>query len=444
MAIPFLVLTGAVIVGAMAYAYSRSRDSTHPMVFFGLLLLYVYAFRPVTLAYYGVLQEWFSADRLLHVVLFRLASVSLFCLGCIYGVSRYSRQMSRQRPVLRVSPGFRGRAYMAGAILGMLGMLSFLYVLFIERGGLTETFSSPYAFKMASSGYLFESRWLGGPAVLMLAFARRGQRLRIQDIVLAICLLSPLWLPGVLGAKRGPSFYALCVVAFAYFVWRERRPTILQLAGVLGAAGVVAIFLVLNRSDIYIGSSFHLDFSSVFGYLFKAENIARDEEFISSGGAFLTAERFGRYGWGALWVVMFVIRPIPRQIWPTKYEDCGFDWLLQPPGQGMFGYSNVEWMEAAGFQPAYGCAYGFETDFFLEFSWGSLIFCYLLGLLFAWMWKRERAGGGLAQIVLITSLALAVYLPTQGAVQYFFFWSAAIIPTVIMWRFFVQPPSRAG
>lgn len=442
MAAIILIVTGLVILVAMLRAFVQTRDPLHPMILIGLLCLYVYSFRPLNLVAHGILQDWLTPDRLDFVVLFRLVSICLFCFGCLWRVSR-PLAARWQAGMPTGNPWLNNRIYIAGCFVGTISTCAFLYILYVERGGVFSTFSNPYAFQMASIGYVFESRWMAAPAVIMLAMARRGTRLRIQDLFLAVVFLAPLWLPGLLGAKRGPTFCAMCVLAFSWFTWRGKRPSVAQIAMLLGAAGLVAICLVVYRTEIYIGSKFNLDPHELVEYLVTPEGIYSDEEIIVSGGAVLTAEKFGRYYWGKFWGVMFVVRAIPRQIWPTKYEDCGFGWLeAQDPNERLYGYTLLEWKEAAGYRPGLGASYSFDTSFFLEFSWFGLIFCYLLGMFFAWLWRRERDKGGLARVVFLVSLSLAVYLPTQGVVQYFFYWLVSVVPTAIAWMVLVGRSGR--
>jgi len=443
MALPVLMLTGIVILAAMVRAYSVSRDPWHPMLFVGLFLLYIHVLRPLNLLYHGSLTEWLSPDRLDFVVWFRLVAVALFCMGCLYGLSR-SPAIAPHRSSVILDRFTSERAYIGGILLGLVATGAFFYVLFLERSGLYATFSSPYAFHMASTGYLFETRWLVIPSILLLAMARQRAPLRFQDVLLAVFFSMPLIIPGLLGARRGPTFYALCGLAMSWFIVKGQRPSLRQSLFLIGFLGFLAICLVVYRKDIYLGSSFRFDPERIVEYLVKPERVDSGDDFIASGGAILTAERFGNYNWGSLWVAYFLIRPIPKQIWPTKYEDCGFGYLVQSPGQGMFGYTNFEWEQAAGFRPAFGAAHGFDAGFFLDFSWGGYVFCYLFGLFFAWVWRRERTKGGVWTVILPVTLCMSIYAPTQGAAAYLYFWILAVIPTALLWRFYIHPPTAAG
>ncbi len=154
----------------------------------------------------------------------------------------------------------------------------------------------------------------------------------------------------------------------------------------------------------------------------------------------LASETLGRHYWGVRYFVTVLIRPIPKQVWPTKYRDFGLEWMDVDPG--LAGFSLSDWMSAVGFVPAEGNAGGFIADSFLEFSYGAIAIAFLIGLFYSRMWKRWVSYGGLATILYLELLILSVYLPSQSVGAWAYRCLLLMVPTWVIWRTLVEPRGR--
>ena len=129
---------------------------------------------------------------------------------------------------------------------------------------------------------------------------------------------------------------------------------------------------------------------------------------------------------------------IPKQIWPTKYEDVGADWLYR--------YGDEErderYVESVGFRLLSGSSFGYVSDVYYEFAWGVILVSYLLGRFFCFLWERHRLRGGLWTVLYLELLIVSIYLPTQSltAAMHRFIFMGGI--TYIVWRYWVDPKLR--
>ena len=203
--------------------------------------------------------------------------------------------------------------------------------------------------------------------------------------------------------------------------------------------GGLMLFLVSNRRNIYLGSDLDFDRQAFVDRLVVRDG-SSGQEFIYSSGLILTAERLDRFYWGRRYFGILFVRPIPRQVWPTKYEDLGLGWMVNQPGTG--GFSDWEWLGAVGFRPLRGSAGGFVADMFLEFWWFGVIVCYLIGRLYGYCWTRSVRSGQFWTLVYVELLALSVYLPAQSVQAWLYRALLLTVPTGILWKWFVVPGRR--
>jgi hypothetical protein len=199
------------------------------------------------------------------------------------------------------------------------------------------------------------------------------------------------------------------------------------------------LFLVSNRQNIYLGSEKEID-REAFRDRVVVAGASSGQEFIHSSGLILTAEYRDEFYWGLRYFALLFVRPIPRQLWPTKYEDLGLGWMVDEPGTG--GFTDRDWYEAVGFVPLRGSAGGFVADLFVEFWWYGVIGCYLIGRLYSYCWTRSVRSGEMWTMIYMELLALSVYLPAQSVGAWLF--PAVILTgtTWIVWQRIVVPKQR--
>ena len=78
------------------------------------------------------------------------------------------------------------------------------------------------------------------------------------------------------------------------------------------------------------------------------------------------------------------------------------------------------------------------ADIYLEFSWGMLPFCYILGWGFSKTWSLHRMRGGEWTIVYSVMLALSVYLATQSFTAWAHRTLFICLPTIVLWRYWLR------
>ena len=438
-----LILTAVIICTAMWVGYRCSGDALMPLVVFGPMLLYTYVYSPAMLMYQGELEQFLlDPAQLEYVGMVNLLGVGLFCVGCLSS-SRAVLGNLQQGGVLKqvaVDESTRARLFIVACILGMIAVSGFVYMVY-SGGGFWEVFSRPKPFLNSPSGYIGEMPMMAYPAIMLLAITARGRQIRVRHVLLAFFFASPHLIMASLGGRRGPAFLIMCILVTSWYVARNRRPSLRMVVGMVAVAGVLMVFLVSNRKNIYLGSEREIDTEAFTNRLVLTE-ASGGQEFIYSSGLILTAEYRDQFYWGLRYFTLLFVRPIPKQLWPTKYEDLGLEWMVGEPGTG--GFTDREWYEAVGFVPLRGSAGGFIADVFVEFWWYGLIGCYLIGRLYGDCWRRSLRSGQLWTMIYVELLALSVYLPAQSVGAWLF--PAVILTgtTWIIWQRIVVPRQRAA
>ncbi|MEJ7709652.1 MAG: hypothetical protein WKF84_07280 [Pyrinomonadaceae bacterium] len=189
---------------------------------------------------------------------------------------------------------------------------------------------------------------------------------------------------------------------------RARRPQPLFFLVAGCGLGLLMLFLVSNRESIYLGSEWNLD-KSVFDYL-KVENPEHGtgNEYIYGGGTILHASVGEEYYWGRRYFAEVFVRPIPRQLWPNKYEAVGLEQLEQNAGAG-----GEELLDTIGWSGAFGAAPGMIADLWLEFWWFSLLALYAIGWGYAKVWRLACLKGNFYVVIYVFMASLSIFLIFQ-------------------------------
>jgi hypothetical protein len=157
--------------------------------------------------------------------------------------------------------------------------------------------------------------------------------------------------------------------------------------------------------------------------------------------AISSADYFQNFYWGYRYFVTLFIRPIPKQLWPTKYQDVGADWVWQSNA----GDDTRKYLEATGQLWVAGSSMPAIADGYLEFSWGVVPLFYVTGWLFSYAWRQRIRQSGLWEVIYLIMVMLGIYLAAQSYTA----WAHRLlfigVPTVLVWRYWVTrpPPSRA-
>jgi oligosaccharide repeat unit polymerase len=330
------------------------------------------------------------------------------------------------------------RLYQAAIVMGVMSVAAYVYM--IENvGGFVEAYSRVKGGGRAPSGYIGEAILLSFPAVLFGALARRAAgRVRPGDVMLAILIMSPHLIQGTFGGRRGPLFLALTVLFFAWLIARGGFPSFRKVVVGVAIIGLSVILVWSQRQDVYLGSEGTVEIHR-FWDIMGPEYVEPGDTYVFSAAKILEADFYQSYYWGYRYFVTFFIRPIPRQLWPTKYEDMGATWII-----GIDDHAQAaSLIRAVGFATPAGAALPSIADVYLEFSWGVLPFFLVLGRILARIWSLHRERGGVWSVIHCIMLALSIYLATQS----FSAWAHRLLfiggPTVALWSLWITRDSAA-
>jgi hypothetical protein len=318
-----------------------------------------------------------------------------------------------------------------GAIFfGLLGLGAYLYTI-ANAGGFTGAYGHAYGGGRAASGYIRDAAFWTIPALLFLMTTHLDRRLSKLDWIWVILFSFPHITHGLLGARRGPTIMILVGVIVGWYLIRSKRPTLTQILIGSFTLGTLMLFLVANRGEIYIGSDFEL--KSGLNYQ-GVEKASGGNEFIYGSGTIIDAKIRGQYYWGGRYATIIFIRPIPRQIWPTKYEDASK--LFGTPNLAKSNTGTAGSMASTlGWSPASGAAPGIIADMWIEFWWFSIVAMYVIGWCYGSAWRRMVTQGGLWIPVYTMMTALSAYLVFQtleAMIFRFLFTGGAII---LIWNY---------
>ncbi|HNS80415.1 MAG TPA: hypothetical protein PKM67_03045 [Kiritimatiellia bacterium] len=438
-----VIVTGGLIVIAMARAYLRFRDPLHPLMFLGPLCFYVYVYQPLMLGKAGLLNYYFPDEGALEFVQAAvLLFILVFCLGLlkISIPSEALRSLASQPfdPSPRVKALFRR----AALIMGTSGLLGFAYMS-AAGPGILKAYSQYKGALVAVSGYIGESTLLTIPACILYIFSRQGEKWRFRHYALLAAFAMPHFLHAFLGARRGPAFSIMVALLVPWFMTRSRRPSLRTVFTSLLLVGVVVLFLFSHRGQIYIGSDFKFDRDRFVEKLKPSEDaVDQGNDYIYGSGLFLAA-RYNRYHfWGRRYAVLMLVRPIPRQLWPTKYEDTGMAFIVEEGARA--GMDDSQWLDAIGWIPYRGSAPGLVSDLFLEFGWLGLAGIWLAGAGLACLWKNAVLEKGLWGVLYSLAVLLSVYLPAQGVTAFLYRFVFMSIPCALLWYYLVHRAADSG
>ena len=440
-----LVLTAAPLLGSMVAAYTRYRDPLHPIMITGPLMLYGYVVAPLQLLIGGRLAEFFPDPWQLEFVQgFYALGVWAFCLGMMSATSRQAPL--RAGSVLggrftNPAAAERAKLWWLALVLGSVSLAAYAFGI-MRAGGLVAAYSVVKGGASAGSGYVGDAQMLAYPAIALLALSRQRLRLRAPDVALALLFALPNLLQGTLGGRRGPLFLVLTALFLAWWLAAGRRPSMRVVLGAMAAVLIAVVLMWSQRRNLFLGSERDFDPESVAAHLLQRD--AGVEHFYIYGAGLMLHVRYHQsFQWGWRYFVTYLVRPIPRQIWPTKYEDMDQAW--EDMGGSTAGRSEEDWVESVGWIPVAGSGSGVLSDVFSEFSWGGAVVALLLGRLLGWLWRRRTDEGGLWGVLFLEACILSIYLPTQSLaafLQRFLFMS---IPTALAWRLvFGLSRPRAG
>ena len=414
------------ILGIIA-AFDGSRDVFHPLIFIGPMLAFLYGWMPWKLLQQGGLVRFFDGDQLRSVQLLNLLGVLAFVGSCLAVGARIKRPRSVAKPLpLRTAQ----RLLVGAALLGSVG-LSCWTVTIVNVGGFAQAFSTSYSGGWDPSGYVRDGSLMLLLGVLLALTSVAGGGPRLLGSLVVILFGTPWLISALLMGRRGPTF-ALCIILLmGWYFNRTKRPPLLAIAVGGACLGWLVLFLVTNRSQLYLGSDFQMndDVSHI------VDTPDTGNEFIYGTGTVLSSERRDHYFWMRRYLAEILVRPIPSAIWPTKYEDFGVPELLFNAGTGEGFGDTLGWVGATGSAP------GLVADLWVEVWWFAILAMAALGWLYGFVWKRAvlRGGPWATQFTILS--CLSIYLVMQTVEAILFRTLMLSIPAWLVWRW-AQAPAR--
>ena len=422
-----IAAAGIAVLGTLI-AYDGSHDVFHPLVFIGPMLAFLYGWMPWKLLQHDGLARFFDSEQLQFIQTVYILGVLAFVLACLsVGV----RLTARHRPLAQLPPRVSNRLLVGSTISGGLG-LGCWAITIINVGGIVNAFSASYGGGWDDSGYVRDGTLLLLVGVMLAVMSLSAGGPKLRGIALSVVFGVPWMTSALLMGRRGPTFAFVVVVLMSWYINRTSRPPIL-LMGVGGLClGWLVLFLVTNRGSIYIGSSFEMK-TDVSDAVEKPDT---GNEYIYGGGSMLSAIHRDHYFWMRRYLAQIMVRPIPRSIWPTKYEDFGVPELLHNAGTGE-GIG-----DALGWEGAVGSAPGIVADLWVEVSWLCIGLMALLGWAYGVVWKRAVTRGGpwASQYVIISALSIYLVMQTMEAV--IFRTVMLSVPAWLSWRWAMRAPVK--
>jgi hypothetical protein len=421
----FYVFVASVTVlaaAAIVRDWVRWKDVFHPTIFCVPQLLFLYVAMPL----YGLatdkLEFLSRAGYWDELANFQLIA-DIMCVALIAGITRASRHaMINRPPIDRQNPK---AIFFVGIAFGLLGSAAWITGI-INVGGFDAAYGHAYGGGWDDSGYVREAAQFGFVATPLIMLSRRHGGMRPRHWVLVAVFMLPLFVQGLLGARRGPTFLALAGVAGSYIlVFRPRIPFVAAASGAL-AVGMLLLWLVANRDAIYLGSNEKLDRSAST----MMQNWSGNE-YLFSSAIVRYVEATGETFNGARILAHMSARIVPHSLWPTKYADVASALDLNVDLTQMAGIPVGRITTITGWDIAFGAAPSFVGDFWMEFGKAAPLVAFAVGWLYARLWCLSRRDLRI-QPAYVMLAALSIYLMTQTIEAWLFRALLFGVPAVVV------------
>jgi len=398
-----------------------TRDVFHPAILLSGLCALMYGYMPLSLAKDGLLFSYVTQAQAEFTETLALLGTLCLMIGCFSGSASKPGALPR-------GPSFEysWEILQKGAyILGAAGFICW-GITIRGAGGFSGAFGKADGAGWSDIGYIREAAYLLVVALILLLTPQSLQH-RDRKWWAAIILFTIPWLmQGLLGARRGPTFVIAATLGMSWYLSNAKRPPLPLLICSAGALGALMLFLVTNRDRIYLGS----DFSGMKTDITQVVTDANESnEYIFGTGCIETARRTSHYFWGRRYLAEIIVRPIPHQLWPNKYEDFGVGELTQNAGVAGPGLAEI-----MGWDGIPGAAAAMIADFWVEFSWLMLPVLYGIGYAYGKVWKRAVDEGGPWNSQFTIIAILAIYLVTQSGEAVIFRFIILTVPTRYIWK----------
>ena len=413
--------TAAVCILATILAYWRYNDVFHPLIFIPPMFAFIYVYMPLHFLKSGELFTFISESQATFVQLVVFLTILAFVMGCFFG-----SQATRRVPQKNAYQAVNVKTLHAGAYtLGLVGLAAWAIAI-RNVGGITGAFGAGYGGGWSEYGYVREAVYLLIAALLLL-ISPEGFRFPERMWTVAVIVFSIPWLiQGLLGARRGPTFVITVTLVMSWFLARRTRPSPIVIASGGVALGLLMLFLVTNRSKIHLGGDLtdvNTDVSEVVTSATEAN------EYIFGAGCIIATDEVGGFYWGRRYLAEILVRPIPKQLWPHKYEDFGVPELLQNAGVAAAGLESV-----LGWREIPGAAAAMVADLWVEFYWLAVPVSALIGWAYGYVWRRAILDGRFWTTEYTILALLSIYLVTQSGEAVIFRFVILSVASQFVWR----------
>lgn len=385
--------------------WKRFRDPFHPLIIFLPMFMYLYGWMPleVFLSDPDRFAEFTGRDA----NTFHHSIVILMITCLVVGVNQGSRGVKRRTaewvPLRMSNPSFFRTV---GLGFGVIAMLAWLFMV-QAKGGLMATYGTAYGIGSLVSGYVTEAPYLGLPGAILIFLSRTGRKMRLADWALIAFCVAPVFIHSILGARRGPALLALVIAGGGYIYFMRKRVHLSAVVAAGVSLGFLMLFLVANRTSIYIGS----DFAEISNPLDFLNQWNSNEYLISNATVRYTQEVGGFYGVREfIWIVG---RLVPHQIWPTIWTDLPHFFEIEVNLWLNGGIDPNGVLYVAGWKPSVGSAEGYVASLWLEFQYLAPIVSVAIGWFYGRMWARARYSIA-ARVTYLLMAALSIYLVMQS------------------------------
>ena len=430
----FEIFTLAILFAAasgFAWAVWGVKDTLHPLVYLMPMAAFMYVYMPLSLYDETGALYYFSMEELALVQGYNLLCVVGLLAGCYLSSWRWRDHSLGDLSVMKMPIGKHHLRHVA-YILGSLGFLAYAYQI-INVGGLVAAYDSAYGGGWADSGYIRDATILVVPAIVFFYLSNPHPSTWTWKHKVIIALLSvPLLLHGILGARRGPTFLALATIVGGGYLASRRRPSPTLIVSGGAVVGLLLLALVSFRGQIFIGSDFLTSEGPGVGSIIEQALGNRSQanlenEFLYGTYVILNAREKEEFWWGRRYFTQIFVRPIPRSVWPNKYEDIGMGAI--ETNSGMLGR---EGRDAHTGVPR-GSASGVAAGEFVEWGWAGAVAVFFFGWFYAYAWQTAVRRQGIWAVNYIALMALSIFLVTQSLMAVLFRYLMIIVPSILLW-----------
>ncbi|MFN6163147.1 MAG: O-antigen polymerase [Planctomycetota bacterium] len=429
-----LLSLATLFLGYCAYlGYNRTGDPLHPAVILAPLFFLGMVLEPAQRLLHPELVNFFPEYRgLAFAMAVQYVGLVFFFLGALSIAPRVKTQGGASS-LIDISSDARKREKirLVAWSLALFSLFGYWYGIYMNGGFLKSYSISKGGGLSTVTGYLGEAQNLGVAAVVFYAISLQRSRLTVTSVIAALLMISPTVLQATFGGRRGPMFIAGATLFVSYFIAIGRVPKLRQIAMMLVILLSAMVFVGSQRGNLYFGSGKGLNLESFWESL-AGSKIATADNFVVSSGAVLAIYELDEFHWGRRFITTFGIRPIPRVIWPTKYDDVSR--FMYGKSFSEIQNSHYAWVNVLGWRPTNGYAINAIVDLYWEFGWLYVLALWLFGRGISMVWHRFRTLGGYWFVGYFLIAALAIYLPTQSFSAFAHRFLYLSVMSFVFWR----------